>query len=165
MPLFVLHTGAADSSYDPYMATLLGYVDTMVPKGQRRVIVGDFNAWDNLTDPHLCLASSLPGEGHEAGIRRIKNAGYTSMFRVRNPSGNAYTGMVNVQAYSRYATSCIPTAGLPQGHPYKAIDYAFSKHIAGSDILAATKFGVPIGGFGNCAASDHLGLKVTVRTR
>jgi endonuclease/exonuclease/phosphatase family metal-dependent hydrolase len=63
------------------------------------------------------------------------------------------------------AFSSLARAGLPQGHPYKAIDHAFSTHVADSDILAATKFGVPIGGFGHCAASDHLGLKVTIRTQ
>ena len=163
IPLFVLHTNTQQGAYDAAMSTLLAYVDSMVPAGQPRIIMGDFNAWDNLTDPHRCVPSSLPGASHEAGIRRIKSAGYTSLIHLKNPSTNAYTGQLNVLAYSQFATSCVVRAGLPQGHPYKAIDYAFSKHIRDADVIAATKFGIPIGGFGNCAASDHLGIKVTVR--
>lgn len=165
MPMFAVHTQNAQGAYDGGMATLLTYVDSVVPAGRPRIVIGDFNAWDTLTDPHLCVGSGEPGASHEAGIRRIKDAGYTSMLQLKNPTVNRYTGMLNVLSYSQTATSCIVRAGLPQGHPYKAIDHAFSQYIADADVVGATKFAVPIGGFGNCAASDHLGIKVTVKAR
>ena len=163
MRFFAVHTQAPQGTYDTGIAALLSYIDSVAPAGQPRIVMGDFNAWDTVTDPQICLGAAEPGASHQAGIRRIRDAGYASMLRLRNPSGNLYTATLNVRAYSQNATSCVVRAGFPQGHPFKSADHAFSKHIADADVKSATTFGVPIGRYGNCAASDHLGLKVTVR--
>jgi endonuclease/exonuclease/phosphatase family metal-dependent hydrolase len=162
MPFFAVHTQAEDTAYDSGIAKLMTYVDAVVPPGEPRIVMGDFNAWNPTTDPHACVGPAEPGLGHEAGIQRIADTGYTSMFRLKNPLANGSTGLLNVLGYSQTTSSCLARAGLPQGHPYKAVDHAFSRSIADTDVLSATKIGVPIGGYGHCAASDHLGLKVTV---
>ena len=164
LPFFAVHTQASLAlPYDVGMATLLAYVDQIVPAGSPRLIMGDFNAWDRQTDPHVCVPGNEPGQGHEAGIRLIVNGGYTDLLRLKSPSGNRYTGMLNTPGFNQPPNSCTIAAGLPQGHPYKAIDHAYSRHLPETAILAAQRFGIPVGGYGNCAASDHLGLKVTVR--
>jgi endonuclease/exonuclease/phosphatase family metal-dependent hydrolase len=163
LPFFALHTQASqEGEYDGLMATLLAYADTVVPDGAPRVIMGDFNAWDTLTDPHVCVPSYEPGVSHQEGIRRIISSGYTDMMRLKNPAGNVYTGMLNRLPYNQTQACCTIAAGLPQGHPYKAIDHAYSKHLADGQILSAQRFGIPVGGYGNCAASDHLGIKISV---
>jgi hypothetical protein len=148
--------------YDTGMQAIVDYIDSVAPADTPRIIVGDFNASDSVTDPPLSASGSTSGMlYHGAGIRLIRDAnGYRDMFRRVNPSGRNYTATLNKTHTSLWDQQV--SLGMSPGDGYKRIDYAFSKHIPDSDIVSATTFGGPNGGSGSCIASDHLGVKVGV---
>jgi hypothetical protein len=151
-------------TYDAGIERLLAYMDLKAGAGRPRVLAGDLNAWDPVTDPHVCTGASEPGPSHIAGIRRLRDyAGYTDAWRAVHPWGRAYTGTLN-RGDTHYQT-CLPANGLAWGSGYKRIDYIFTSGI--STITSAEPVGAPFGAggkgtvaWGNCAGCYHLGVTV-----
>ena len=111
-------------------------VDFMAP--QRRgphLLIGDLNVWEGTTK----VCGSKP---RNTVLPRLRDAGYVDTWTFLHGSAEGYTGIVN-------RAGC----GVPEGYPYKRIDYAWAKHVTP---VSMTRFGrVPPG---EQAISDHYGI-------
>jgi len=178
MPFFATHFQASarwgeGGNYDEEFRPALSWINEKSGGANApRVLAGDLNAWDPAVDLHLerCIgpAPYEPGQKHIEGIRRIRyNEGYSDAWidvhGAAQPAHTRYTGTIN--RGDLHYQACMADAGLPLGRGHKRMDYVFTKGIRTHE--SAEFVGAPFGpggagtvGWGNCVASDHLGVKV-----
>lgn len=99
-------------------------------------LIGDLNAWDGMT--------SVCGENPtNAGLQRLRDAGYLDAWPLLNGSAEGYTGMTN-------RAGC----GNPVGYVWKRPDYTWSP--SSYKPVSITRWGMVTAG--DEAPSDHYGL-------
>jgi hypothetical protein len=101
------------------------------------VLIGDLNAWEGTTAQ--CGQNPI-----NAGISRLREAGYIDAWPRLHGTAEGFTGMTN-------RSGC----GSPAGYTWKRIDYAWSS--SGLEPVDITRFAVPEVP-GDAAASDHYGI-------
>lgn len=100
------------------------------------ILIGDLNTWDGTSV--VCEQ-----EPPNAGLDRLRDAGYTDAWPLLHGEAEGFTGMVN-------RGHC----GSPKGYAYKRIDYVWAP--PGLLPLAIDRFGIVPPG--HPAPSDHYGL-------
>lgn len=104
------------------------------------VLIGDLNAWEG-------SAAQCRQEPINAGVSKLRTAGYIDAWPRIHGQAEGFTGMTNRQG-----------CGSPEGYVWKRIDYAWSS--PGLVPLDIVRFAMPEV-VGNAAASDHYGIIAT----
>ena len=104
------------------------------------VLIGDLNAWEG-------VAAQCRQEPINAGVSRLRAAGYLDAWPRIHGLAEGFTGMTNRQG-----------CGSPEGYVWKRIDYAWSS--PGLLPLDIVRFAMPDVA-GNATASDHYGIIAT----
>jgi len=109
--------------------------------GRPHVLVGDLNQYESSVSYHGCglAAPNKP-------LQTLRDAGYVDTWPAVHGSEEGLTGMLNR-----------PGCGVPEGYPYKRIDYAW---LQGYQPTAMVRFGMNTPGDG--ALSDHAGVLATI---
>jgi exonuclease III len=114
-----------------------GTVAFLAESPEPQVLVGDLNVWES---PLAMVCGQPP---IDAGLDRLRAAGYTDAWPHLYQDAEGFTGMLNR-----------PNCGTPEGYAWKRLDYAWSS--PGYTPVSMKRFGlVPAG---EEAPSDHYGI-------
>jgi hypothetical protein len=121
-------------SYDRQAAQTVAFLQRS--SGVPHALIGDLNTWEGT----LRVCNEDPTN---AGLNRLRDAGYVDAWPLVHGGAEGFTGMVNR-----------PGCGVPEGYVWKRPDYVWSP--ANFTPLSIARFGtVPPG---DAAPSDHYGL-------
>ena len=112
-------------------------IEFMSKPAAPHALIGDLNVFEGHSD----VCGQQPNNTSLVFLRR---AGYTDAWPSLHGTAEGYTGMLN-------RAGC----GVPEGYPWKRIDYAWSK---GLTPVSMQRFGLVRAG--DAAPSDHLGIIV-----